>query len=153
MPPLFSIDTAAAIEKMVTKGMAKDHAQVIVDTINEANSDYVTSDEFRLLTSQVESLESKVDERFDKVDERFDKIDERFEKIDERFHKIVGKFVEHDSKLAQIDSRFDKVDGEFKLVRAEIDSKLAEQTKYLMVFMSGLVGIAVAIMASINIFI
>ena len=47
MPPLFPIDTAAAVERMVTKGMAKDHAQIVVDTINEASSDYVTSDEFR----------------------------------------------------------------------------------------------------------
>ena len=146
MPPLFPIDTAAAVERMVTKGMAKDHARIVVDTINEASSDYVTSDEFRLLTSQVESLESKLNERFDKIGDGFARGDESAE-------RTSGKFVEQDSKFSLIDARFDKIDAELSELRALIERKLAEQTKHLTIFMSGLIGIAVAIVVSVDIFI
>lgn len=137
------------LSRLFYERLGEQIANELVDWFNLVDSTY-KADLRELNEVNYLRFETKLDSRIDAVRAemraRFDQVDARFTAVDAKFTAIDAKFTAIDAKLTGIDGQFGTLESkiDFKMerwtaeIKAELERRLGEQTRWLFVVWSAL---------------
>lgn len=106
------LDTLKLAQRMESRGVRRDEAEAIAESLGEA-----TRDEIGGRFDRVESRLDRVETRLDGIDRRLDRVESRLDQVETRLEVIDGRLDRVESRLDRTDQRLVNVDSDLRLLK------------------------------------
>ncbi len=113
------------------EALGEDVAHKLMDTLPPFSWDQVaTKDDVAALATAITAKFDQVDAQFKSLNAKFESVDAKFESVDAKFEMVAAEFVSVRGELS-------KVEGNLSKEIAGISKKIAEQTRIMVLMISG----------------